>query len=156
MHPEFALLHIAAANSFKGLGLWETRDTGNIFELIVAIPDAPADERQMPEWVISLTEIELTGSSEVKARSRSYTIKGTPVVSPTGGVGGMTTSLTTHEEYLPLGKLLKEELATFEYIFRSIRKGPNNFFIAQLLACHWERRLVTSIAVEMVTYRACY
>jgi hypothetical protein len=130
MHPEFALLHTAAANSFKGLGLWETRDTGNIFELIVAIPDAPADERQMPEWVISLTEIELTGSSEVKARSRSYTIKGTPVVSPTGGVGGVgdpdanisssTYDLYTHPD---------------DHIFDDARGVPSSRQITQGGAC---------------------
>ncbi|KAL4761541.1 uncharacterized protein BDW70DRAFT_135934 [Aspergillus foveolatus] len=149
------LLHTAAANSFKGLGLWETKDTGDMFELIVAIPHAPADERQVPEWVISLTEIEVTASNEVKTRSRSYTIKGTLIVGHTGEVGDVGDpdanissfkyDLYAHsddyiiddarfEEYLPLGKLPKEELATVEYIFRSIPKGPNNFFIARLLA----------------------
>lgn len=78
-----ALLHTAAAKSFNGLDLWETKDTGDMFELIVAIPHAPADERQVPEWVISLTEVEVTASNEVITRSRSYTIKGTPVVALT-------------------------------------------------------------------------
>ncbi|KAL3435107.1 hypothetical protein BDV09DRAFT_195117 [Aspergillus tetrazonus] len=172
-----ALLHTAAANSFNGLDLWETKDTGDMFELIVAIPHAPADERQVPEWVISLTEVEVTASNEVITRSRSYTIKGTPVVAVTREVGDVgdpdanissfTYDVYTHpddhifdnarfEEYVPLGKLPREELATVKYIFRSIPKGPNNFFIARLLACLWERRLVTGIAVEMVTYRACY
>ncbi|KAL4811598.1 hypothetical protein BDW67DRAFT_189559 [Aspergillus spinulosporus] len=171
-----ALIH-AAATSFKGLGPWETGDTGDMFELIVAIPHAPADERQVPEWVIFLTDIEITGNNEVKTRSRSYTIKGTLVVAPTGEVGEVgdpdanISSLkydlytdtddhifddTRFEEYLPLGRLPKEELATVEYIFRNIPKGPNNFFIARLLACLWERHLVSGIAVETVTYRACY
>ncbi|KAL4998186.1 hypothetical protein BDV10DRAFT_167435 [Aspergillus recurvatus] len=145
-----------------------------MFELIVAIPHAPADERQVPEWVIFLTDIEITSSSQVTTRSRSYTIRGTPIVALNREIGDPDADISSFkydlyanpdnhvfddaqfEEYLHLGKFPKHEIATFEHTFQSIPKGPNNFFIARLLACLWERRLVAGIAVELVTYRACY
>ncbi|KAL5047119.1 hypothetical protein BDW71DRAFT_206936 [Aspergillus fruticulosus] len=173
-----ALLRTAAANSFKSLSPCETRDAGDMFELIVAIPHAPADERQVPEWVIFLMDIEVTAINQVTTRSRSYTIKRTPIVAALNGEFGRIRGLgmdiysfrydlhaildepifddARFEEYLPLGKFPKHELATFEHIFHSILKGPNNFFIARLLAGLWERSLVTDIAVEAVTFQACY
>ncbi|KAL4981868.1 hypothetical protein BDW68DRAFT_183093 [Aspergillus falconensis] len=173
-----ALLRTAAANSFKSLSPCETRDAGNMFELIVAIPHAPADERQVPEWVIFLMDIEVTAINQVTTRSRSYTIKRTPIVAALNGEFGRIRGPgmdiysfrydlhvildepifddARFEEYLPLGKFPKHELATFEHIFHSILKGPNNFFIARLLAGLWERSLVTDIAVEVVTFQACY
>ncbi|CBF81151.1 predicted protein [Aspergillus nidulans FGSC A4] len=177
-----ALLHTAAVNSFNGFDLWEQKTTAicssslllyrtppvtclaltpypkqralllpisngvkssppNINERSFSSSprfrhkafDTPADERQVPAWVISMTEVEVTASNEVKTRSRSYTIKGTPIVALTREVGDVGDS----DAYI----------SSFTY---HLYTHPDDH------DARFEDRLVTGIAVKMVTYRACY